>query len=194
MRVRPLAVAGLVLLLGPPAVAGCTGTEPATPDRLVIAAGPEGEVSRVLGEALGEAARRAWGADVSVTGQYGSVENLEKVANREADVGFATVDAAQSLHSGDGPFDPATSIRALARLYDDYLQLVTLAGRGIDELADLSGQRVSVGHFRSGTNIPVDRVLEAAGVRSVDREDQSTEPAAALRNEEIVAFFVAGGL
>lgn len=191
-RVRAAVAAGLVLLLGSGAVAGCTGGGPATPDRLVIAAG--GQVYRVLAEALAEAARRAWGAEVRVTGQDGSVNNLRQVAEGEADVGFATLDTASIAVSGNRPFARAQPIRALARLYDDYLQLVTLAGGPVGGLDDLAGRQVAVGSRNSGTDIAADRVLAAADVDPDRVEAGAGTAASALRRGELDAFFVTGGL
>jgi hypothetical protein len=182
-----------VLLLLP--AAACTGGEPAAPERLVIAAGGPGDVYRVLGDALAEAARQAWSARVDVVATRGSVDNLRLVAEGRADVGFATVDAAEIAVSGQQPFNAALPIQALARLYDDYLQVVTLAGSGIEGLPDLADRHVSVGATNSGTDILADRVLSAAGVSLGTRANVNPRTSAeALANGEIDAFFVAGGL
>ena len=195
MRVRAAVAAGLVLLLASGALAGCRGAVPAPPSRLVIAAGGPGDIYRQLGEALAEAARRAWGTDVQLAGSEGSVDNLELVATGTADVGFATVDAAEIAVSGNSPFRRALPIQALARLYDDYLQLVTLAGSGIEVLADLAGRHVSIGSDQAGTDIAAERVLAAAGVQPERLETLPARTAArALVAGEIDAFFVAGGL
>lgn len=194
MRLRM--VAALLLLLSSGAAAACTGGQPAAPDRLVIAAGAADDVYQVLGEALGEAARRSWSAEVDVLSTQGSVENLQLVAEGQADVGFATVDTVAVALSGNRPFATALPIQALARLYDDYLQVVTLAGGDIRELADLTGRQVSVGVTGSGTDITADRVLQAEGISLGRRiDDQNPRLAArALAAGEIDAFFVAGGL
>jgi len=195
--VRWVRAAAATLLLVLPAAA-CTGGEPAAPERLVIAAGGPEDVYTFLAEALGEAAREAWSAQVDVVTTPGSVENLRLVAEGRADVGFATVDAAEIAVSGQLPFVTALPIEALARLYDDYLQVVTLAGSGIDRLSDLAGRRVSLGTEHSGTDIVADRVLRAAGV-TLDALDTRTDlsprtSAQALAAGEIDAFFIAGGL
>jgi hypothetical protein len=195
MRVRAAVAAVLVLVLSPGVVAGCTGADPAAPRRLVIAAGGPGDIYRDLGEALGRAAERAWGAQVLLAGSEGSVRNLELVATGQADVGFASVDTVEIAVSGNRPFRRALPIQALARIYDDYLQVVTLAGSEIEALPDLAGRAVSIGSDQSGTDIVAERVLAAAGVQP-DR--QETLPAGtsaqALLAGEIDAFFVAGGL
>jgi TRAP transporter TAXI family solute receptor len=186
------AAAAFLLLLP---VAACTAGQPPDPTRLVIAAGGEEDVYRVIAEALGQAATDAWSARVDVLETVGPVDNLRAVAEGEADVGFTTVDAAAAAISGERPFEFALQIGALARLYDDYLQVVTRADSRIESLADLEGRRVSVG--TSGTDIIADRVLEAAEVQLGDenREDYGPQTSAeALGAGELDAFFVAGGL
>jgi hypothetical protein len=193
MRLR--AFAAIVLLLLPGAATACTGAQPAAPDRLVIAAGPADDVYGVLGGALGEAARRSWSAEVDVLTTKGSVNNLRLVAEGQADVGFATVDAAADAVSGNRPFAAALPVRSLARLYDDYLQVVTLADGDIRELSDLAGRQVSIGADESGTDITANRVLQAVGVSLGTSANHSPRTSArALVSGEIDAFFVAGGL
>ncbi|MPZ27587.1 MAG: TAXI family TRAP transporter solute-binding subunit [Micromonosporaceae bacterium] len=197
MRVRAAARAVLVLLLVTGAGNACTTRDAAAPQRLVIAAGPADSVYRLLGDALGAAARRAWSAEVEVVGHYGSVDNLRLVAEGEADVGFATVDTAELAVQGNTPFDRAVPIRALARLYDEYLQAVALSGSGIEELADLAGRQVSIGEPRSGTDVAANRVLQAAEVepgQRVGNLSAETAAQALVQREEVDAIFVAGGL
>jgi hypothetical protein len=197
MRVRAVIAAVLVLALSPGVVAGCTTADPAAPRRLVIAAGGPGDIYRDLGEALGRAAQRAWGAQVLLAGSEGSVRNLELVATGEADVGFASVDTAEIAVSGNLPFRRALPIQALARIYDDYLQVVTLAGSEIEieALPDLAGRAVSIGSDQAGTDIVAERVLAAAGVQPDRQENLPADTSAqALLAGEIDAFFVAGGL
>jgi TRAP transporter TAXI family solute receptor len=189
-RLAAATVVGLVL-----ALAGCGPAEPAEPDRLVIAAGDPENVYRLLGDALAEAARQGWSAQVEVLDSDGSDQNLVLVGSGEADVGFANLDSAISAISGELPSMHALPLYALARLYDDYLQLVTLAESGIKQLSDLEGRRVATGAPGSGTAAAANRVLDAAEVqvRALNRLplDQAAE---ALADGEIDAFFVAGGV
>jgi uncharacterized protein len=179
-----------ILLLG---VTACTGGQPAAPERLVIAAGGPADVYSVIAQALGQAAHDSWSAQVEVLPTRGPVENLQLVADGRADVGFATVDAAAAAISGEQPFEAALQIGALARLYDDYLQVVTLASSGIESLDDLADRRVSIG--TGGTDIVARRVLAAAEVEPSDQEGYDPRVSAlALAEEDIDAFFVAGGL
>jgi uncharacterized protein len=184
------AAAALLLLL---AYSACSAGQPAAPDQLVIAAGGPEDAYRKLADALGQAAREAWSASVEVLPSRGPEDNLHLVADGRADVGFATVDVAASALSGEDPFEVALQIEALAHLYDDYLQVVTLASSDIEQVADLAQRRVSIG--TSGTDIVANRVLAAAGVEPRERYDYGPVASAqALASGEIDAFFVASGL
>jgi uncharacterized protein len=184
------ALVGLVL-----ALAGCHAGEPAEPERLVIAAGDPQNVYRLLGDALAEAARQGWSAQVEVLDSNGSEQNLELVASGQADVGFANLDSATSAVSGELPSGHALPLYALARLYDDYLQVVTLAEGDINELGDLQDRRVATGAPGSGTASAANRVLDVAEVQVEVAEDLTLDEAAeALVGGRIDAFFVAGGV
>jgi uncharacterized protein len=192
-----VAAAAVALLLSAGTATACDGTPDARLDRLVIASGASGDVYFALGQALAEAARDRVSGDVRVAETNGSIDNLRMVAEGRADVGFATVDVAELATQGDPPFSAALPIVALARVYDDYLQIVIRAESEIEQVSDLSGLAVSTGATDSGTEVVADRVLEASG-HDITRVRAShlppAESAQALRSGEIDAFFVTGGL
>lgn len=197
MRAARAVAAATVVLLCLGAATACDGGGDGTPERLVIAAGGKGDVYLALGRALAEAARDELTDDVQVLETGGSIDNLTAVAEGRADVGFATVDATALAALGDQPFSGALPVVALARLYDDYLQIVVRADSEIGQVSDLSGQRVSTGAKGSGTQIIASRVLEAAGhdiTRVFDVQAPLDESTEALRSGDIAGFFVTGGL
>ncbi|WP_406863514.1 TAXI family TRAP transporter solute-binding subunit [Streptomyces sp. HUAS MG47] len=136
--------------------------------------------------------------DVSITlrDSEGSQQNLARLAAGEADFTIATADAvAQYQHAGL----PGTNrLRGLARLYDDYVQLVVPKSSKVTSVADLKGLRVGVGQEGSGVRLIADRVLSAGGLRP----DRDVRPVSAgidtmpglLERGELDAFFWSGGL
>lgn len=165
--------------------------------RLVIAAGPAGQVHHIVAGAYADAARRRWGLTVEVLATAGGVENVRLVAEGRADIGFAAVDVALNATQGDAPFAQALPIVGLARLYDDYVQIVVAADSPIRRPADLAGRRVASGGVESGSDIVASRLLVAAGVESPPvqwRQMSIVESAAALRAGRIDAFVASGGL
>lgn len=135
--------------------------------------------------------------DVAVVETNGSVDNLLRVAEGEALLGFAQGDAAADAVAGAGAFDEPLEVRAVARLYDEYVHVVVRADSAVERISDLAGRTVSLGAENSGVNVIANRVLDAAGVdRAQVRNPQLDlgESIAAMERAEIDGFFWVGGL
>jgi TRAP transporter TAXI family solute receptor len=136
--------------------------------------------------------------DVSVDlrTSVGSEENIRRVASGEADFTIATADAvAKYLNDGGAG---AGRLRACARLYDDYVQLVVPKTSRIRSVADLRGRTVGVGQERSGVRLVAERLLRAAGLDpavdvTADGRGINDMPRL-LQQGELDAFFWSGGL
>ncbi|WP_037682289.1 TAXI family TRAP transporter solute-binding subunit [Streptomyces griseus] len=126
----------------------------------------------------------------------GSQENVARVAAGEADFAIAAADAVETYELRNGP--GADRLRGVARLYDDYVQLVVPRDSAIKSLRDLRGKRVAIGPPESGVRLIADRLLGAVGINAEkDIKPQGdgigTAPGR-LRRNEIDAFFWSGGL
>ncbi|MDH6576530.1 TAXI family TRAP transporter solute-binding subunit [Kitasatospora sp. MAP5-34] len=123
----------------------------------------------------------------------GSIDNLERVASGRDSFAIATADAVAEYQ---GPGKPR--LRAIARLYDDYLQLVVPADSPVRRAADLKGLRVGVGQSLSGVNLVTRRLLASAGLdpdRDITPAQLGVGDAAdQLRAGKLDAFFWSGGL
>ncbi|MBH5337339.1 TAXI family TRAP transporter solute-binding subunit [Streptomyces pactum] len=134
--------------------------------------------------------------EVELLHSQGSVDNLHRVAAGKASFAIATADAAASYAADGGK--GAERLRACARLYDDYVQLVVPQGSPVRSAADLAGRRVGVGEDRSGVQLISRRLLTAAGL-DLDTDiraqrvgiDRMTR---LMREGELDAFFWSGGL
>lgn len=133
------------------------------------------------------------GDRVRLLSSQGSVQNIDYVASGRADFTFAQADAVADYHG------PARSrLRAVARLYDDYAQLIVPAGSGVTSARGLRGLRVGLGQPGSGVNLIARPILTAAGL-DPDR-DITAVPAGIdtapgmLRSGRLDAFFWSGGL
>ncbi len=127
----------------------------------------------------------------------GSVDNLLRVSSGEALIGFAQGDAAADAVAGTGAFDTPLEVQALARLYDEYVQVVVRGDSEIDDVGDLAGRTISLGAENSGVNVIAARVLDAAGVDlgSVRNPQLDlSESIGAMERGEIDGFFWVGGL
>lgn len=200
-RGRLAGAAAAVAVLTGTVLTGCA-TDPDVADppaELVVAAGESSGVYYRYGLGLAD----AFGAelpDTAVTAAVtsGSVDNIERLATGDAAVAFALADTAAEAAAGTGPFDAPVPLRAIARLYTNSVHVVVAAGSPAQRVADLAGQRVSVGAPGSGTEVTALRLLAVAGV-SGDRAVRTQrlgvqESAGELAAGRLDAFFWSGGL
>lgn len=149
----------------------------------------------------GERLRNALGKDmpglkVKLLDSAGSQENVARVATGRAGFAFAAADAVETYalrHRAE-----AGRLRGVARLYDDYVQLVVARDSNIQSVTDLKHKRVATGLPDSGVRLIANRVLRAA---DIDPEKDITPVAdgidtgpAHLAQGRIDAFFWSGGL
>ena len=166
--------------------------------KLTVATGFDQGVYYVLGSALAD----AWAGQLrierpAVRTTAGSVDNLDRLRTGQADVGFSAADAASDFvtqqHDGRG----GRRVRALARMHDDYVQLVVRQDSATTRLADLRNLRVSIGPPSSGVEVIAKRLLAVAAVDLPDanvRHLSINDSLQALRDNQIDAFFWSGGL
>ena len=163
--------------------------------KLTMAAGSPGGVYHKLGMALADAWTREPGIPrPQVANTAGSVDNLDRLRANQAQVGFSAADAAEEKQKGDA----AHKLYALARMHDDYLQLVVRDDLPATKLTDLKGLRVSVGARDSGVWLIAQRLLKSADISpEVDLKVQYMDlptSADAMRDGALDAFFWSGGV
>ncbi|GAA2494974.1 TAXI family TRAP transporter solute-binding subunit [Streptomyces longisporus] len=127
----------------------------------------------------------------------GSQENVRRVATGKADFTIAAADAVETYKlAAHNP--GADQLRGVARLYDDYVQLVVPRDSRITSVADLRGKRVAIGPPSSGVRLIADRVLKAAGIdatKDITPFDDGIDTGPdGLKQGKIDAFFWSGGL
>ncbi|MEA2243666.1 MAG: uncharacterized protein QOD24_3222, partial [Solirubrobacteraceae bacterium] len=108
---------------------------------LRIATGVPGGVYNVYGAALADLVNKylsPWRA--TTIGTDGSVENMRLLDDGSANVAFSAADVVGPALHGHGPFPDPIPIVALARLYDDYMQIVARADSKLRTIADLRGK------------------------------------------------------
>ena len=111
------------------------------------------------------------GAKSSVQATKASVENLSLLQAGRGEIAFALGDSVSLAWAGDADAGfPAKldSLRGVAGIYPNYIQIVASADGGIKTLADLKGKRISVGAPKSGTELNARAVLAAAGISYKD--------------------------
>jgi TRAP transporter TAXI family solute receptor len=188
-----LLIAGLAACGGSKDGGGAGGTT-----RLSIATGGVAGVYYVYGGAYAAAIGKSlpgYVATAEVTAA--SVDNLRLVGAKKSAIGFTLMDTAGDAVAGRSPFDAPIPVKALARIYTTYVQVVA-RDPAIRTLADLKGKRVSLGAPGSGSEILALRLLRAAGLdpdKDIRRQGLGIgETTSALADGSIDAFIWTGGL
>lgn len=179
-------------------VSACTGTPlPTTrPEPVIVLAGNPAGIYYNYATALQRTFPRSAGT-ISIVTTSGSVEDIDLLSQGKAAFGFTGVEEADAALAGRAPFSKPVPLRAVARLYDNYLQVVVRANSGVHTLAGLRGRRVSTGEAGSGTEVTADQLLDIDGldarsVTVIPLDLSGSE--AALAAGRIDAFFWCGGL
>ncbi|GLZ02785.1 C4-dicarboxylate ABC transporter substrate-binding protein [Actinomadura sp. NBRC 104412] len=139
---------------------------------------------------------RGYQATAEATGA--SIENIQRVVRGDSDIAFTLADVAGEAATGKHSFDSPQPIRALARIYNNYVHVIARTDSGIRSVADMRGKRVSTGSPNSGTEAMAVRLLEAAGINpksGIRRQALSLpETVQGMKDGTIDAMVWSGGL
>lgn len=191
------ATALAVVALAAVGLTACSGSAEPELQNLEIAGGDTSGIYYNYAANLADAVSRSTGLDVQAAETHGSVENLQRVGSGKAILGFSQGDTAADAALGAGSFEQPIPVRAVARVYDEYVHIVVAADSDVRQLADLAGRRVSLGARDSGVQVIASRVLDAAGVGTESVANLALgleESVAALQRGDLEAFFWVGGL
>jgi TRAP transporter TAXI family solute receptor len=140
--------------------AGCTAAPAA--DRFTVAGGERGGLYFAFAELL---ARQLGvsnpGLQPTAISTEGSVDNLARLRAGTVDMGLALADVAERDRAA-GPAD--TGPVAVARVYENYLQVVVREASPVDSLKGLTGKSISIGPPGSGAAAISEVLFEAAGL------------------------------
>lgn len=128
-----------------------------------------------------------------------SVENINRLASGDMEIGFSLADTAADAVAGRGAFTGAPQpVRALARVYSNYTHVIVRVDAKVKDFAGLRGKRISTGSPKSGTDIIAGRLLTAGGMdpdKDVRRFTLSLpETVKRMRAGTLDAMFFSGGL
>jgi uncharacterized protein len=193
----PLAAAALAFWFG---TAGAE-ERAAPPLSLTLATGSAAGVYFPLGSALAATWSREIEA-VAVTAEtsFASVVNMQLIESGESDLALVQNDIASYAGKGTEMFAgsaPLSRPVGMAMLYPEMVQIVTLAGSGIETVADLAGKRVAVGAAGSGTERNAHQILQAHGLSYGEIHEYYLtfgEAVVSLRDGVIHAAFLTAGV
>ena len=132
--------------------------------RLWLVTGGSGSAEERFGRGIAQSINDKFdGYEGSVEVTTGPAMNLSFLAKRQADLAIVTADAAMEALEGRGAAGEAP-VRALARLYGNYLHLIVRADSPIRSVADLRGRTVVLGSPDGESEFLARRALAAAGL------------------------------
>lgn len=177
---------------------GLTAAERAK-EFVTVATGPTSGVYYPIGGAFAKALQD-WGYVTSAQATAASAENIQLILDGDAEIAISMQDSAMQAYEGYGAYEglePASNLRAMMRLWPNYVQLVTVKGTGINSVEDLKGKRVGVGAANSGVEINARMIFEAYGMSYDDCTVDYLAYGEAIdnmKNGQCDAVFVTSGL
>lgn len=167
-----------------------TGSDTPPTEPVVLATGPRDGLAHRYGLALAGSPDAPGVVRAVVTA--GPQDNLDRLSHGTATFALATVDVVEAYLAAT---PSASTIRAVARLYDSYLHLLVPTDSPVHRMADLAGRRIAVG---AGAELVADRALAAAGIEppsAVTRVVMTPgEAVAALRAGRVDAVLLLDGV
>jgi TRAP transporter TAXI family solute receptor len=141
--------------------AGCSiRSEPG--GRVRLAAGQRGGMYLAFAEILANQVQTRYPqVAVDVLPTEGTVDNLALLRTGDIDMGLALADVAERDRATGSP---ATAPQAVARVYENYLQVIVRDSAAAQQLSDLQGMRVSIGAPGTGAAVTSRALLDTAGL------------------------------
>lgn len=136
----------------------------ATAGQMSIATGNSTGVYYVLGGGLANLISNNTKIKATAAETGASVQNIQQLVGGQYDIAFSLADSAADAVAGTGSFDKPQKVKALARIYSNYTQVVVRKDAGIKTMADMKGKKISTGSPKSGTELIATRLLKSAGL------------------------------
>ena len=166
-------------------------------DYLSIATGGTSGTYYPIGGAIAKAVSESGALQVTAETGNASVANINLVAAGEIEIAFAQNDISYWAYNGQQMFKkPLKNLRAIAALYPEHVQLITLKDSNIKTVDGLKGKRVSVGAPGSGVEADVQAIFQVAGLSYKDMKVDSLDFGATtsrFKDNQIDAGFVVAG-
>ena len=178
-------------------VAGCGGDDKNSGMINIATGGTAGTYYPIGGAIADVLSKNVEGINASAQSTGASVANINMLKEGEVDLAIVQNDITYYAVNGTDMFDKKVdNIRAIASLYPETCQFVTLETSDIRSIADMKGKKVAVGAAGSGVEANVRQILKAYGLTYDDIDEQFlsfAEGAAALKDGAIdVACLTAG--
>ena len=188
----------LLVLFTVAAVAGCA---PQTQRLLMVTGGTSGTYYAYGGVIASTLTEKLNNIEITANTSGASAANARSLKSEEAELAILQNDVLDYAYRGTvvmSEDEPMTTLRTIATLYPEVVQVVATKSSGITSVADLKGMRVNVGDIGSGTEANAMQVCEAYGISFSDFSKTENlsfgESATAMQNGTIDASFTTAGV
>ena len=133
--------------------------------------------------------------NITVMASGASADNIQQLSVGDAHIALAQNDVMYYAFTGTGIWatPPVTNLATIMTLYPETVHIIVRADSGLYSIADLAGQRVSIGAIGSGVEANALQLLAAYGLTTDDIAVNNLgfgDSADALQDGVIDAFFV----
>lgn len=186
---------GILLTLSTLLVLGCGQKE----NTVRMATGGNTGTYYAYGTAIGQILGEKENLRFNIQSTGASKANIQLLDAGEVDLAIVQNDVLDYAYHGTDLFEadgPVESLRAMAGLYAEVVQIVASENSSIRSMEDLRGKRVSVGDAGSGVEFNAKQILMAYGIDFEDIQKQNlgfSASADALKDGKIDAFFATAG-
>lgn len=205
-KVSKFSIFALIMAFVLSIVTGCGGGQKADGDKnaaakkfINIGTGGTAGTYYPLGGAIAEILNKNIpGMNASAQSTGATVANINMLKDGSIDMAIVQNDITYYAANGTEMFKDkkVDSIKAIAALYPETVQIVSLEKNGINSVSELKGKRVAVGAAGSGTEANARQILEAHGISYDDISVQYLsfgEAASALKDGNVDVAFVTAG-
>ena len=178
---------------------GCGEQNTAEKTNLIIATGDKSGTYYPIGSKIAELLTNdALSMQVKAESTNGSIDNINRLNDGKVDLAIIQNDIAYYAANAVEMYKDkkVDNLRAIASLYPETCQFITLESSGIKNIADLKGKKVAVGVEGSGTEANARQILEAYGITYKDINAQFlsfSEGSTALKDGKVDAAFLTAG-
>lgn len=202
-KIGKLSVFAAMVMFAMSIVAGCggSGDQAASGDKKFLNIGTGGTAGTYypLGGAMAEILNKnVAGMNASAQSTGATVANINMLKEGSIDMAIVQNDITYYAANGTEMFKDKKmdNLRAIAALYPETVQVVTLEKTGITSINDFKGKRIAVGAAGSGAEANARQILEAYGITYNDIDAQYLsfgEAASALKDGNVDAAFLTAG-
>ncbi len=154
---------------------------------LVLSSGQSGGVYKPIAESIATVVNSEYpGIKIKVIESPGSIENIKRLENREADLAMVQNDAPGN-----------SSIRTIVPMYQEALHFLVRKDSGINKFTDIKGHTIAVGPRDSGTERVVRNLLKHYGMSYNDVKPEFlpvSEAGVKMIGDKISAVFFISGI